>query len=75
MEYIKVFFVEMPLRIHGATIRSFDNGEHFYTILLNKNLSEAMQIAAFDHEMEHINNHDFDAMIPADTLEALRHAG
>ena len=74
MEYIKVFLVPMPLRIHGATIYSFDDGQYYYTILINSSLSSDMQCAAYDHEIAHINNGDFEAMTPVAQMEALRHA-
>jgi len=34
-----------------------------------------MQCATYDHEIKHINNNDFDSMLPADRLEAIRHVG
>ena len=71
---IRVFLVPMPLRIHGATIYAFDNGQYYYTILLNSSLSSQMQYDAYRHEMDHIDNNDFDAMTPASNLEVFRHA-
>lgn len=74
MEMIKVYIIDLPHRIHGLTIYYFDDdGQGYYTILLNARLSNEMQCEAYDHEIDHINNNDFDNMYHISELEALRH--
>ena len=74
-ENIKVFIVDtLPIGTHGFTVRTTDN-EDFYCIVLNGKLSQSALIKAYDHEMEHINNHDEDSIYSADQIEYLRHAG
>lgn len=75
MEYIKIFIIDLPHRIHGITYRKCVDGEDMFFILINAHLSSSMQIEALDHEMEHINNRDFDSIYTADDIEHLRHAG
>ena len=70
-EYIQVFLVDMPVAVKGLTVKNSDNG---FTILINAGLSDQAQIAAYDHEMEHINNNDYDHFCNIDALEALRHS-
>ena len=71
MDYIGVFLVDMPTGIRALTVKNSDDS---YTILINAGLSAEAQCAAYDHEMEHINNHDFDHMYDADLLEHIRHS-
>ena len=72
MEYIKAILIDLPPRIHGLTV--YHPEADFYTILINARLSDQMQCDAYDHEISHINNHDFEHIYPVDELEALRHA-
>lgn len=70
MEIIQVFIVDLgPIR--GITIRNSDDS---YTVLINAALSSEMQMAVYDHEIEHINNHDYDQIYDVNTLEAVRHS-
>lgn len=70
MEHIGVFFVDMPTGIRALTVKNSDDS---YTILINAGLSAAAQCDAYDHEMGHINNHDFDHIYDINTLELIRH--
>ena len=74
MDFIKIFLVDLPPRIHGLTVYKFDDGDAYYTIFLNSRLNDEMLRAAYDHEIEHINAGDFDAMHQVDELEGIRHA-
>jgi len=75
MNHIKTYYGDFPPRMHGLTVYQIDDdGEVYYTIVLNSGLSIEMQQAAYDHEMSHIENNDFDKMYNVDCLEALRHA-
>ena len=75
MENIKVFIIDLPHRIHGATCYQCESDGDLYIILINARLSYEMQKKALSHEMAHINNHDYDSMYTVDLLESLRHAG
>lgn len=69
MEYIRVFLVDLP--VPALTVRNPDGG---YTILIDAGLSAAAQCEAYDHEMEHINNHDYDHIYDVSKIEWLRHS-
>ena len=71
MDYIGVFFVDMPTGIRALTVMNSDGS---FTILINAGLSAAAQCDAYDHEMEHINNRDFDHIYDVNYLESIRHA-
>ena len=71
MEIIQVFFVDLPSSIKGLTIKNNDDS---FTILINVNMSYEAQLAAYLHEMEHINNNDFDYMHDINALEWCRHS-
>ena len=70
MEVIQVFLVDMPC-VKAMTIKNSDDS---YTILINAGLSHEMQCEAYDHEMEHINNGDFDQIYDVGELEMIRHS-
>lgn len=69
MEYIRVFLVDLP--VPALTVRNSDGG---YTILIDAGLSATAQCEAYDHEMEHINNHDYDHIYDVSKIEWLRHS-
>lgn len=71
MEIIQVFLVDMPASIKGMTIKNNDDS---YTILINVGLSAQMQCEAYDHEMEHINNGDYNYFYDINALETIRHS-
>ena len=71
MEYIGVYLIDLPTAIKGFTVRNADDS---YTIIINAGMSDVMQRDTYDHEIEHINNHDFDNIYDINYLENLRHA-
>ena len=74
MERIQVVLTDLPPRVHGLTVYCYDDdGQAYYTILINARLSAQMQCDAYDHEVSHIDNYDFDCMLPVEDLEAVRH--
>ena len=74
MEYIKVYIHDFPYRVDGFTTYYFDeDGMKYYTIFLNARLNNEMLIKVYDHEMDHINNRDFEKMIPVQELEYRAH--
>lgn len=76
MEYIKVIIADwLPCTIRGFTAYYYDiDGQVYYTIFINAHLNHEMQCATYDHEIKHIDGHDFDHMFPIEDLEAMRHA-
>lgn len=75
MEMIKVLMIDLPHTVRGLTVYYFDDdGQAYYTILINSRLSAEMQCEAYDHEISHINNGDFDSMQEVDRIEYYRHS-
>ena len=71
MEYIKVFIVNwLPAAVAGLSVKSPDEG---YTILINACLNAEKQYQAYRHEMQHINDKDFDYIFDVNELEDMRH--
>lgn len=70
MDYIRVSLIDMP--VDGLTVRNPDGG---YTILIDAGLSAEAQCEAYDHEMEHINNQDYDHIFDVNIIEWYRHKG
>lgn len=73
-ENVKVVFRPFDCDFRGAVLRKYDDGEIYYTIVINENLSEEEQIRTFRHEIAHIVYNDFDSNIPIGEIEAIRHA-
>ena len=71
METIQVFFIDLPGSVKAFTIRNSDDS---YTIFINAGISHEMQCKAYDHEIEHINNHDFDRIYDFNEIERIRHS-
>ena len=71
MEIIQVFLVQMPAAVKALTVHNSDDS---YTILINAGMSHEMQCAAYDHEIRHINNGDYDHMYDVSALELIRHS-
>lgn len=63
--------INMPSGLKGYSCKNPDDS---YTILINANLSNEMQLQTYMHELEHIVNGDFDSELSADQLERIRHA-
>ena len=75
MEYVRVVLSDLPEAIRGFTVYYFDdNGMAYYTMFINAKLNAESQCSVYDHEMQHINNNDFNSMYSADKIENLRHA-
>ncbi len=71
MEYIKVFIVNwLPAAVAGLSVKNPDEG---YTILINACLNAEKQYQAYRHEMQHINDKDFDYIFDVNELEDMRH--
>lgn len=63
-----VLLMDMPPTIHGF-IKETDG---YYTIVINSRLSRDMQQQCFLHELEHLENNDFEKD-NADEIERMRH--
>ena len=50
-------YIDLPLTTKGMTV---EDGNGFFNIYINQNLSVEQQEAAIRHELEHINRGDFD---------------
>lgn len=73
MEYVQVRLIDLPFDVPGFTVYYFDNGQVFYTMLINAGLNDEQHIETYRHEMNHIDNGDFDRMLPLEKLESERH--
>jgi len=68
-----VTFKDMPATIKGAVVKQFDDGEDYFTIILNASLTKEEQEKAYWHEMFHINNDDFYSDEPIGLIEGRAH--
>ncbi len=71
IETIQVILLDMPGTIKAFTSKNSDGS---YTIFINAGISHEMQCAAYDHEVEHISNGDFDYFYDVNRLEEERHS-
>lgn len=70
--YINLQFHPMPPGMHGATVKNDDMG---FTVFLDPNDPPDVQREGYLHEMEHIENGDFDNICDkdADMIEVNAH--
>lgn len=61
-----VRLIKLPCAIRGLTVTDSDGN---YNIYLNCNLSHEMQVRTYDHEVEHVENGDFNSNKPVAVLE------
>jgi len=54
---INLFYLDMPCRIRGFTYEQDINN---YIIVINTKLNAEQQLKAYEHEMKHIKNGDFE---------------
>ena len=66
---IRVILAQMPARIRSYVVLV----DGFYTIVLNDALSPQAKHKACRHEMEHIQNGDFERSCSADLIEIKTH--
>lgn len=75
MERVEVRLIDLPTSIRGFTAYTEDaEGEPIFTIVLNARMDRTTQLRTYEHELIHIKQMDFNRMIPADRIEAVRHA-
>lgn len=70
MKDVNVILVDMPSRISAYTISNIDFS---YTVVLNARLNYERQLISFHHEMNHIENGDYDKQSSADLIECYAH--
>ena len=73
-ERVRVILMPFDCDFRGVTLCRFEDGENYYTIVINENLCEEAQFRTFRHEIKHIANRDFDSPLSADEIERMRHA-
>lgn len=66
---VRTVVVPMPTTIKAYTVYY----EDCYTIVLNDNISYEQKRKSYLHEMEHIENNDFDKKCSADLIEFMAH--
>ena len=73
MEDVNVIFCDLPPRIKGMLVKTFD-GEECYTVVINSRLNIEQQREAYKHEMKHMRARDFDEVDKdVDEIEYIRH--
>ena len=70
MEDIYAVLVDLPTTIRGYTIRD-KNGD--FCIVINARISQENRVEAYEHEMKHIKQGDFQRSTPADLIEIYAH--
>lgn len=71
-ENVKVVYRPFDCDFKGAVLLRFDDGEDYYTIVINSNLSEDEQYITLRHEIAHIAYKDFDSPLPISEIERMR---
>lgn len=73
MNEVRVIYADLPPRIKGMLVKTFDE-EECYTIVINSQLNAEQQRAAYEHEVKHMKARDFDEVDKtADQIEMVRH--
>lgn len=73
MNNVNVKYVDLPCTIRAMTVRDCTDDEH-YTIVLNSRMSSEMNRTSYLHEIEHIDNDDFQSDLSVQEIEHLRHS-
>lgn len=73
MNEVRVIYADLPPRIKGMLVKTFDE-EECYTVVLNSRLNYEQQRAAYEHELKHMKARDFDEVDRSvDEIEYVRH--
>lgn len=67
---VNVIFADMPVSIPGFVKANPDTS---YTIILNARHTQERRMIAYQHEMKHIINGDYDKKCDADIIEFYAH--
>ena len=65
-----VVLIDMPHRIKAYTVANKDMS---YTIVINARMSHERQLEAYQHELDHIQNGDYERKCSADLIEFYAH--
>ena len=63
-----VYYEKLPHSVHGMVTT---NDDCTYTIYINSDLPDAKRLAAYFHEVDHIESEDFYNGIPIELVENL----
>ena len=70
----RIEYIDLPCKIHGLTAYYFDeDGQAYYTIIVNSRDSVDKQNDTINHELKHIMSDDLARMIPLEEIELVRH--
>lgn len=73
MDNINVIYCDLPPKVKGMVVKTFDE-EECYTIVLNSRLSAEQNRETYEHEMKHLKARDFDEIgRSVDEIEYVRH--
>ncbi len=67
---IYTYYLDMP-----TTIKSFvvSNNDMTFTVIINAKIGRDQQLKAYQHELSHIKNGDYDKKTTADLIELAAH--
>ncbi len=71
MDNNSVIYLNLPTRIKGFVIHNPEDG--FNTIVLNPKHSYFQNLKTYAHELQHIKSDDFNSILRATQIEAIRH--
>lgn len=69
---IRIEKKHLPSNIRAFCVRCYEDCDYF-TIFVNCNLNEQVQLDALLHELDHIRKDDFTCIANANMLERMRH--
>lgn len=73
MDKVNVIYADLPPRIKGMLVKTFDE-EECYTVVINSRLNIEQQREAYEHELKHMRAKDFDDTDKSvDEIEYVRH--
>lgn len=73
MNEVNVIYCDLPPRIKGMLVKTFDE-EECYTVVINSRLNIEQQREAYEHELKHMKAKDFDEVDKSvDEIEYIRH--
>lgn len=71
LENINVYLIDLPTTIKSYVVA---NADQSYTIVLNSNLNYEQNMKSYAHEVDHINNGDYDKKCSVDIIEIHAHS-
>lgn len=74
MNEYHTIYMDMPVTTKGFVIKVFDDGEDYYTIVLNPKYNWEQNLKTYRHECAHIECRDLDGHGDPGLIEMMRHA-